>query len=122
MGRVEVADLVMEHPGRELPAGLVEVVRQLVADRLLVLDVLVLGALLLAGGALGLVVRRVGALDGLVEPRERRRDMRAGALLERLGRDVLVRALCNSAAGEWLGCARSGVPLCAHGALAHASA
>jgi len=36
--------------------------------------------------------RRRGALDGLLEPGQRRGDVRAGELLERLGRDVLVRA------------------------------
>src|SRR5215207_5931062 len=51
--------------------GLVELVRQLVADRLVVLNVLALGALLLAGGGLGLVVGGVGALDGLLEPAQR---------------------------------------------------
>src|SRR5215211_8488559 len=43
-------------------------------------------------GGLGLVVGGVGALDGLLEPGQRRGDVRAGELLERLGRDVLVRA------------------------------
>jgi hypothetical protein len=71
--------------------GLVELVRQLVADRLLVPYVPALGAVLLAGGGLGLVIGGVGALDGLLEPAQRRRDVRAGELLERLGREVLVR-------------------------------
>src|SRR5215218_1312929 len=68
--------------------GLVERVVGLVADRLHVFDVLLLGALVLARGGLGLVVGGVGALDGLLEPRQRRRDVRAGELLEGLGRVV----------------------------------
>ena len=68
------------------------VVVGLVADRLVVLDGLALGALLLARGGLGLVVGGVGALDGLLEPGQRRGDVRPGELLERLRGDVLVRA------------------------------
>src|SRR4051812_3492996 len=68
------------------PTGLCGFV-ELVADAVVGLrrDGLVVRALVLAGGGLGLVVGGVGALDGLLEPRERRGDVRAGELGERLG-------------------------------------
>src|SRR5215216_6653273 len=91
-GRATIGRRVGPPAGGARLRGLVELVRQLVADRLLVLDALLLGALLLASGGLGLVVGGVGALDGLLEPAQRRRDVRAGELLECLGREVLVRA------------------------------
>jgi hypothetical protein len=53
---------------------LVELVASAVVD--LGLALLTLGALPLAGDGLGLVVGRVGALDGLLEPTQRRGDVR----------------------------------------------
>src|SRR5213592_2532846 len=66
---------------------------ELVGDRALVgvrLGRLALGPPLIAGAGLGLVVGGVGALDGLLEPSERRGDVRPGELLECLGGEVLV--------------------------------
>jgi hypothetical protein len=51
-----------------------------------------LAALLLAGRSLGLLEGAVGALDGLLKLGQRAGDVRAGELVECLGRDVLVRA------------------------------
>jgi hypothetical protein len=84
--------------GSDSLRGVVEVLVQLVVERALVgarLGRLALGALLLANLGLGLVVGGVGALDGLLEFAQRRGDVRAGELLERLGRDVPVRALAG---------------------------
>jgi hypothetical protein len=53
---------------------------------------LALGVLRVVVRALGLGVRAVGALDGLLELGQRRGHVRAGELLERLGGQVLVRA------------------------------
>src|SRR5215207_9148143 len=80
-GRATIGWRVGPASGRRRLRGLVEVLVGLV-DRALVdvgLDGLALGPLPLAGGGLGLVVG-VGALDGLLEPAQRRRDVRAGEL------------------------------------------
>src|SRR3954470_21466438 len=74
--------------------GLVDVLLELVADAVVGLRLggLARGAVLFARGDLCLVVGGVGALDGLLELRQRNGHVRAGDLLERLGGDVSVRA------------------------------
>jgi hypothetical protein len=82
--------------GRRRLRGVVEVcVERVVHQRAVVglgLDGMPLGVLLLANLGLGLVVGGVGARDGLLELAQRRGDVRAGELVERLRRDVLMRA------------------------------
>jgi hypothetical protein len=93
--------------------GVVDVLVELVAVALVGLGLggVALGALLLARGGLGLVVGGVGARDGLLELGQRRREVRAGQLFERLGGDVLVRIQRVAGIG-WLEGTTSRVACC----------